>query len=157
ESLNRFANEAHVLARLEHAHVGRVYDVELAGAYPYIAMELVRGEALDQRLARAGPLRFGADCASAGQASSGLGGAPSQDTIHRDVKPANLMLDATREEPFVRVVDFGIALLSGAEVSSIEGAHQFGTAAFMSPEQVAGEALDARSDLYSLASVLFEL
>lgn len=159
EVLARFANEARVLARLDHPHVVRVHDVELAGKFPYIAMELVPGESLDQRIARAGPLPFDEVFEVAQQVLSVLEVAHAQNIIHRDLKPANLMLDASHERPFVRVVDFGIAQLLSAPGASLlaHDAQQPGTAEFMSPEQVSGEALDARSDLYSLACVLFEL
>ena len=155
EVLSRFANEARLMARLEHPHVVRVHHVELGGDSPFIAMELVQGESLDQRLARAGPLGFDEVFEVAQQVLSVLESAHAQSIIHRDLKPANLMLDAAHERPFTRVVDFGIAQLLTAQLAP--DGQQPGTAAYMSPEQVSGEALDARSDLYSLACVLFEL
>lgn len=159
ETVARFENEARVLARLEHPHVVRVHDVNVNAEHPFIAMELVQGESLDQHLARVGRLPFAQVADLADQILSVLEVAHAQNIIHRDLKPANLMLDSAHEAPFVRVVDFGIALLQ-TEADAIrltQQGQQLGTAAFMSPEQVSGEALDARSDLYSLACVLFEL
>ncbi len=159
EAVARFGNEARVLARIEHPNAVRVHDVNLEGDFAYIAMELVTGESLDQRITRAGPFPFDDVFEIAQQILSVLEVAHAQNIIHRDLKPANLMLDATHVKPFVRVVDFGIAQLlpPGGILRLSDDAQQLGTAAFMSPEQVSGEALDARSDLYSLACVLYEL
>lgn len=159
ETIARFENEARVLARIEHPHVVRVHDVNVQTEHPFIAMELVQGQSLDQKLARDGRFSFDDTADLADQISSVLEVAHAQNIVHRDLKPANLMLDAAHERPFVRVVDFGIALLqSQTEATRLTAAgQQLGTAAYMSPEQVSGEALDARSDLYSLACVLFEL
>lgn len=159
ETVARFENEARVLARLEHPHVVRVHDVDVTAERPFIAMELVQGESLDLKLAREGRLPFDEVADIAEQILSVLEVAHAQNIIHRDLKPANLMLDAAHARPFVRVVDFGIALLQSPTDATrlTQAGQQLGTAAFMSPEQVSGEALDARSDLYSLACVLFEL
>jgi serine/threonine-protein kinase len=157
EALERFRREAQVLARLEHPHAVRVYDF-VQGAEPYLVMEMVDGISLAERLERDGRLGFEEAAAIASQTLDVLEAAHAQGIIHRDLKPANLMLDASRPPPFVRVVDFGIALLQGPSNERLTQAGQVpGTAAYMSPEQVNGEALDARSDVYSLACVLFEL
>lgn len=159
ETVARFENEARLLARIEHPHVVRVHDVNVQTEHPFIAMELVQGESLDQKLARDGRLSFDDTADLADQILSVLEVTHAQNIVHRDLKPANLMLDAAHGKPFVRVVDFGIALLqSQTDATRLTAAgQQLGTAAYMSPEQVSGEALDARSDLYSLACVLFEL
>ena len=159
ETVARFENEARVLARIEHPHVVRVHDVNVQTEHPFIAMELVPGESLDLKLARDGRFSFDDTAELADQILSVLEVAHAQNIVHRDLKPANLMLDGAHDRPFVRVVDFGIALLqSQTDATRLTAAgQQLGTAAYMSPEQVSGEALDARSDLYSLACVLFEL
>ncbi len=159
EAIARFANEARVLAKLEHPHVVRVYDVDTAAPTPFIAMELVKGESLDQRLTRTGRLPFDEVHDVAKQVLAVLDAVHAQGIIHRDLKPANLMADATQPGLFVKVVDFGGAQLTprADELRLTGEGQQLGTALYMSPEQVSGERLDARSDLYSLACVLFEL
>ncbi len=159
EVIARFANEARVLAKLEHPHVVGVHELNVEAPRPYIAMELVQGESLDQYLAREGALAFDDVLEIARQVLTVLEVAHAQNIIHRDLKPANLMLDHSKSYPFVRVVDFGIAQLQlpTSQMRLTEEGQQLGTAAYMSPEQVSGERLDVRSDLYSLACVLFEL
>jgi serine/threonine-protein kinase len=160
EALARFRREALVLARLEHPHAVRLYDFIESGPRPFLVMELVEGQSLDAALRDWGPLPFEDVAQVAQQVLEVLEVAHAQGIVHRDLKPANVMLDATHAGVFVRVVDFGIALLqvgptAGARLT-VDGQVP-GTAAYMSPEQVNGEALDARSDLYSLACVLFAL
>lgn len=158
EALARFRQEAAVLARLEHAHAVQVYDFVSDRPEPFLVMELVEGESLAARLQREGPLPFEEVATVADQVLQLLECAHERGIIHRDLKPANVMQDATHPEVFVRVVDFGTALLQEQRTPRLtEEGHVTGTAAYMSPEQVNGEALDARSDLYALACVLFEL
>jgi eukaryotic-like serine/threonine-protein kinase len=159
ESLARFRQEAQVLAQLEHPHAVRIYDFVADASRPYLVMELVEGESLATHLEQHGPLPFESVAIIARQVLEVLEVAHTQGVVHRDLKPANLMLDASQPGVFVRVVDFGIALLQTAVPSArlTADGQAPGTAAYMSPEQVNGEPLDARSDLYALACVLFEL
>jgi eukaryotic-like serine/threonine-protein kinase len=157
DAMARFLREAQVLARLEHPHAVQVYDF-VQGAEPFIVMELVEGQTLEARLRTQGPLPFDEVKVIAGQVLDVLTAAHAQGIVHRDLKPANLMLDASRPPPFVRVLDFGIAALHGPLRPRLTGEGQVpGTAAYMAPEQINAEPLDARCDLYALGCVLFEL
>lgn len=162
EALQRFRREAVVLAKLEHPHAVRVYDFVETGPRPFLVMELVEGHSLDWVLRQRGPMSFEDVNEVARQVLEVLEVAHQQGIVHRDLKPANVMLDSTHPGVFARVVDFGIALLqpvgAGPSQARLTTDGQVpGTAAFMSPEQVNAEPLDARSDLYSLACVLFAL
>jgi predicted ATPase/predicted Ser/Thr protein kinase len=158
----RFIREAQFAATLNHPGIVTIYEVEEADGYHFIAMEFVEGETLRARVAR-GPLnleevvRIGADVAEALDAAHALG------LIHRDIKPANILL--TRSGG-AKVADFGLAkrievktVLTGhaATVSDLTTTGAVaGTVAYLSPEQTRGDALDPRSDLFSLGVVLYE-
>jgi non-specific serine/threonine protein kinase len=157
----RFIREAQFAATLNHPGIVTIYEVEEADGYHFIAMEFVEGETLRARVAR-GPLdleevvRIGADVAEALDAAHALG------LIHRDIKPANILLTRSGR---AKVADFGLAkrverktLTShAATVSALtETGVVAGTVAYMSPEQTRGDALDPRSDLFSLGVVLYE-
>lgn len=159
DALARFRREAQVLARLEHPHAVRVYDFVETGRQPFLVMEYVEGESLASRLAASGPLGFDDVCTVARQVLDVLEVAHAQGVVHRDLKPANLLLDAARGPGlYVRVVDFGVALLQEPTQARLTADGVVtGTAEYMSPEQVAAASLDGRSDLYALACVLFEL
>ena len=157
QGLARFRREARVLAALEHPHAVRVYDF-VDVPQPTLVMEFIEGETADARLEREGPLPLALVAQVADQVLSVLEVVHAQGIVHRDLKPANLMFDATQPAPFVRVLDFGIALQDGPTDTRLTQAGSTpGTAAYMSPEQASGEPLDARSDQYALACVLFEL
>ena len=158
EVLERFRREAKVLAKLEHPHAVRVFDF-LSEPQPTLVMEFIEGESADARLERVKRFPLALVAQVADQVLSVLEVAHALGIVHRDLKPANLMFDASRPDPFVRVVDFGIALLQSAATDErlTKAGNVPGTAAYMSPEQASGEPLDARSDQYALACVLFEL
>lgn len=160
DALERLRREAQALALLQHPHSVTVYELISDGPVKAIAMELVDGEGADHRIQRAGKRPFSEVAIVATQVLSVLEAAHALGIIHRDLKPANLMFDRTKSDPFVRVVDFGLAHLQSPSVPAprltAEGQAP-GTAEYMAPEQVRGEVADARSDLYSLACVLFEL
>ena len=158
EAVARFGREAKLLAKLDHPHAVRVYDF-LAGPPPTLVMEFIDGESADARLAREQRFPLELVATLADQVLAVLEVAHGLGIVHRDLKPANVMFDSSRPGPFVRVVDFGIALLRGGPSDprlTKEGTVS-GTPAYMSPEQASAEPVDDRSDQYALACVLFEL
>ncbi|MEO7219842.1 MAG: serine/threonine-protein kinase [Gemmatimonadaceae bacterium] len=150
----RFLREAHAVGALDHPNVCSVYEAgESEEGRLFLAMALYTGEPLKSRIAREGPLAVGDALAIARQVSAGLECAHSAGVTHRDLKPGNIMLtpDGT-----VKILDFGLAKLSdlGDTVSNVGG---LGTACYMSPEQVRGQTVDGRSDLWSLGVLLYEM
>ncbi|HEU0337286.1 MAG TPA: serine/threonine-protein kinase [Gaiellaceae bacterium] len=149
----RFTREAHTAARLSgEPHVVTIFDVGEAGGRPYIVMELVPGGSLADRL-RSAPVTPAESLLWLGQAAEALDAAHRLGVVHRDVKPANLLLDASGS---LRVTDFGIATAAGDDTLTLAGSI-LGTWGYMSPEQASGGRATAASDRYSLAAVAFEL
>jgi hypothetical protein len=149
----RFTREAHTAARLSgEPHVVTIYDVGDAGDRPYIVMELVPGGSLADRL-RAGPVPPAQALAWLAQAAEALDAAHRLGVVHRDVKPANLLVDHAGA---LRVTDFGIATAAGDDTLTLAGSI-LGTWGYMSPEQASGGRATAASDRYALAAVAFEL
>jgi serine/threonine protein kinase len=152
-SRRRFLREARLAARLSHPNVVRVYDAGEDEGRPYIVMECVEGETLAELLARRGRLRPDEAIGLALQACRGLEHAHAEGLIHRDVKPGNLLL---ARDGTLKIADFGIA--RAAEGTALTQAGTvLGTAAYLAPEQAAGEEVTAAADLYSLGAVLYEL
>ena len=165
--LARFNREARAVAALNHPNICTIHDVDSgeAGGVPYLTMELVEGETLHRRLQRGAlPIHEIVDIAIA--AADALDAAHAKGFIHRDIKPANMML--TPRGP--KILDFGLAkgaAPSGAAVSYevtrpidaplTDPGGTVGTFSYMSPEQLRGEEIDARSDLFSLGLVLYEM
>jgi hypothetical protein len=152
--VGRFRREAQSVAALNHPNVVQVYDQGRFedGRY-YIAMEHVPGGNLKDRIGRAGPLDPGEAARLASQIAEALQVAHERGIVHRDIKPQNVLLDATGE---AKVADFGIAL--AASTSSTSGTNLlFGTPSYMSPEQAMGERVGPQSDLYSLGGVIYEM
>jgi serine/threonine protein kinase/TPR repeat protein len=151
---DRFRGEATSLARLNHPNITTLYSLLPEGRNLYMVMELVRGETLDEVLKkRSGALGARESLAIIAQAADGLSYAHSMGVIHRDIKPANLMITSSG---LVKIMDFGIARVRGSQRLTRDGS-MVGTLAYMAPEQLRGEPGDERSDLYSLAIVLYEL
>jgi tRNA A-37 threonylcarbamoyl transferase component Bud32 len=150
-ALERIRNEVSIARQIAHPYVCRVYDIGEAEGQHFLCMEFIKGEELASVLKRFG--RLPSDKASdiARQICAGLAAAHKQGVIHRDLKPANVMIDG---EGNAKITDFGLAAvaeqLSADEIRS-------GTPAYMSPEQLAGEPLTTRSDIYSLGLVLYEI
>jgi TPR repeat protein/serine/threonine protein kinase len=152
--VDRFRGEATSLARLNHPNITTLYSLLPEGRNLYMVMELVRGQTLDELLKkRNGPLGARECLAIIAQAADGLAYAHSMGVIHRDIKPANLMIT---DGGLVKIMDFGIARVRGSQRLTRDGS-MVGTLAYMAPEQLRGEPGDERSDLYSLAIVLYEL
>src|SRR5262249_3040576 len=142
----RFLNEARAAAALTSDHVVTVYQVGQDNDVPFLAMQLLYGEPLDARLAREGVLPPGDALVIARQAAAGLAAAHEKGLVHRDVKPANIWLEADRpggEFPRVRILDLGLARGAGGPQLTTAGA-VVGTPHFMAPEQAGGLPVDAR-------------
>jgi hypothetical protein len=148
----RFTREAQAAAAVCHDHVVAVHGVSEADGLPYLVMQYVAGESLQERLDRAGPLPVEEAVRLGIQTASGLAAAHAQGLIHRDVKPANLLL----EDGLVRVkiTDFGLARTAD-DVGLTQAGVVAGTPEYMAPEQARGEQVDPRADLFSLGSVLY--
>src|SRR3984957_947922 len=176
-SHERFLREARAAATLNHPNICGIHDVGEQDGQPYLVMELLRGETVKQflthqKLSPAEVLTLGQ------QAASALAAAHARGIVHRDIKPANLfVVDSGRDRKQLKILDFGLAKKQGVEASpdsryfdtksdtaTVTGMMDLttpgstvGTAAYMSPEQAKGDPLDARTDLFSLGSVLFEM
>jgi len=159
-AVGRFEREMRVTAAIEHPHTVRVYDFGQIDGQPYLAMEYLAGRSLRQELDRTGALPAARVASIGVQVAKALGAAHRVGVVHRDLKPDNVMLvDGYGERDFVKVLDFGIARSldqAGAGFRTSAGAI-IGTPAYMSPEQASNVPLDARSDLYSLGVVLYEM
>ncbi len=151
--LERFRTEAVALARLNHPNIAGVYRFFRHADQYYMVMEFVAGETLDQLVARRGALPWEEAIRYAIAALSGLEHAHRAGVVHRDIKPANMMVAV---DGSLKLMDFGIARIL-EKMRLTRSGHLIGTLEYMSPEQVQGRDVDARSDLYSLAVVLFEL
>jgi serine/threonine-protein kinase len=149
--LARFLNEVRVALQVSHPNVCRVHDIGEVDGQHYISMEYVDGEDLASLLRRIG--RFPEDRAiqAARQLCAGLAAAHDKGILHRDLKPANIMIDGRGR---VKVTDFGLASLA-ADLHGAEARE--GTPAYMAPEQLAGQEVTQRSDIYALGLVLYEL
>ncbi|HKD37072.1 MAG TPA: protein kinase, partial [Pirellulales bacterium] len=150
----RFAREAQAAAAVMHPNVIAIHQVQSAGRLPFLVMPLVAGESLADRLARQGPLELKEILRIGMQAAAGLAAAHEQGLVHRDVKPANILLEKGVERAVL--TDFGLARAADDATLTRWGIVA-GTPQYMSPEQARGEALDGRSDLFSLGCVLYEI
>jgi hypothetical protein len=148
----RFTREARAQAAVTHEHVVTIHAVEAAGDRPYIVMQYVAGVSLQDRLDATGPLRLPEVLRIGAQAAGGLAAAHAQGLVHRDVKPANILLENGVER--VKLTDFGLARAAD-DASLTQSGVIAGTPQYMSPEQAEGKPVDARSDLFSLGSVLY--
>src|SRR5262249_44617275 len=158
ERVARFDREAKLLAALNHPHVAGIYGFEEARGIRFLVLELVSGETLAERLTR-GPLAIEEALAVCRQIAEGLEAAHEKGIIHRDLKPGNVKLTP---EGKVKVLDFGLAKVFGDDFSGSDLSRSptmtaqatlkgvvLGTAAYMSPEQARGKALDRRTDIWS--------
>ncbi|HEV3436813.1 MAG TPA: protein kinase, partial [Gemmata sp.] len=150
----RFAREAQAAAAVVHPHVLAIHQVQASGRLPFLVMPLVAGESLAERLATQGTLELKEILRIGMQAAAGLAAAHDQGLVHRDVKPANILLEKGVERAVL--TDFGLARAAD-DVSMTRWGIIAGTPQYMSPEQAKGEPLDGRSDLFSLGCVLYEM
>ncbi|HEY6931663.1 MAG TPA: protein kinase, partial [Thermoanaerobaculia bacterium] len=166
DRLARFRREAQVLAALNHPHVAAIYGLEESGGVEALVLELVEGETLADRLAQ-GPLPIDEALEIARQIAQALEAAHERGIVHRDLKPANVKLTP---EGRVKVLDFGLAKALSGDPSSpnvsasptltaqaTQAGVVIGTAAYMSPEQARGKAVDKRSDIWAFGVVLYEM
>jgi hypothetical protein len=167
ERIARFQREARALATLQHPNIASIYGFEEDGQNRFLVMELVEGQDLSERL-EAGALPFDESVALAMQLTDGLAAAHEQGIIHRDLKPANIKITPEGE---LKILDFGLARAYTGDPNSEEDVLNsptitaamtqagviLGTAAYMSPEQARGEAVDQRADLWAFGVILFEM
>ena len=165
ERRQRFEREARMLASLNHPGIAALYSFEESGGRHLLVMELVEGETLRERM-RAGGLSARATLDVGAQIARGLAAAHEKGIVHRDLKPENVILS---KDGRVKILDFGLAKLApqaraGEELTSAgtrslltEAGAVYGTVGYMSPEQVRGEPVDGRSDIFSFGTILYEL
>ena len=161
EYASRFLREAKAAGALSHPNIVTIYDVGEVDGYPYIAMELLDGEPLNEVISRTGRLTTEQVLTISQQLADALRYAHSLGVIHRDIKPSNIMLG--RDGVSIKILDFGIARVAPSD-GLIEAEHVktqigqvLGTPRYMSPEQAFGREIDGRSDLFSLGVVMYEM
>jgi non-specific serine/threonine protein kinase len=163
QSLERFQREARAASALNHPHICTVYAIEQWENQHFIAMELLEGQTLAQRIGRE-PIDAASLTDIAVQIADALESAHAKGIVHRDIKPANIFINARGQ---VKLLDFGLAKYSSADLNSpvtiqvqqdltLPGT-TMGTVAYMSPEQARGQLTDARTDLFSLGAVLYQM
>jgi serine/threonine protein kinase len=148
----RFEREADIAQRIEHPHVVPVLDSGEHDGIPYLAQRLIRGGSLDDRLEREGALDIDFSLRVCAQVASGLDALHAAGLFHRDVKPANILLD---EQDAAYITDFGLAKDSQGSLLTRPG-QTLGSLDYMAPEQIRGEGIGAASDVYALGCVMFE-
>ena len=164
ERLKRFELEAQAAAALNHPNIVSIFHVGQYEGSPYIVTELLHGETLRERL-RGGPIRLRESIDVGGDIARGLAAAHDAGIIHRDLKPENIFLT---KDGRVKILDFGLAKLNPAKSTTSDGptasfqpqtspGHVLGTVGYMSPEQVRGQPADARSDIFAVGVILYEM
>jgi predicted Ser/Thr protein kinase len=154
ETRRRFLREAEIGGGIEHPNITVIYDFGYEEETPYLVQEFLSGEDLDEKIARREPIPLTTKLDYLLQAAQGLGFAHEHGITHRDIKPSNLrILDDDR----VKIMDFGIAKLAKTETQLTQTGTTLGTPAYLSPEQLRGDVVDQRSDIYSYGVLAFEL
>lgn len=151
----RFLREAQATAAIEHDNIVTIHQVGEDGGVPFIAMQFLRGESLQTRLRREGPLEQREVVRIGREMVAGLVAAHARGLIHRDIKPDNIWLDGVSGR--VKILDFGLARLTGDDAGLTQSGTVVGTPRYMAPEQALGEPVDSRCDLFSLGCVLYHL
>ena len=153
----RFAEESRIAASIEHPNVVPIYAAGEEGGIPYIAMRYVSGSDLGKRLGREGRLEPAAAVALIAQVGNGLDAIHAAGLVHRDVKPANVLLAGTGGEDHAYITDFGVARNVATESGLTQTGRFVGTLDYVAPEQISGGSVDARADVYALGCLLFKL
>ena len=153
EYLRRFRNESRAINALSHPNIVKIYDVVLDAPNPYLVMEYVSGITLKEYIDRKKPLPGRTAANIAGLVLTALQCAHENGIVHRDVKPQNIMVTEKGE---VKVMDFGIARFAMSQSHTIDG-NAIGSVHYISPEQALGDAVDQRTDIYSVGVILFEM
>jgi WD40 repeat protein/serine/threonine protein kinase len=160
----RFLREAQTAAAIKHDHIVTIYQVGEDRSIPFLAMELLDGETLEDRLRREGRLPLSEVLRIGREAAEGLAAAHARGLVHRDIKPGNLWLEETPAAPGspsprhrVKILDFGLARAASDESQLTGSGVILGTPAYMAPEQARGEAVDHRCDLFSLGCILYRM
>ncbi len=167
DRLSRFQREAKMLASLNHPNIATIHGLEQSNGTSYLVMELVSGETLQERIRRDGPVPVEEALTIAKQIAEALEAAHEKGIIHRDLKPANVKVTP---EGKVKVLDFGLAKAFAEDTETSDPINSptlsqaatmhgviLGTAAYMSPEQARGKAVDKRTDIWAFGCVLYEL
>jgi serine/threonine-protein kinase len=158
-SRQRFEREARELAKLSHSNIVAISDCGIDGDTPFLVMELLEGESLEARL-RQGPLSIAVALGFALELLEGLAFMHGRGLVHRDIKPGNVFLERREQGgERLKILDFGLAKLvvQGADASVTRSGEVLGTPAYMAPEQATGEVTDARTDVYAVGLLLFEM
>lgn len=157
ETVQRFHREARVISMLSHPNIVRVFVYGETKGSPYMAMEFVEGTSLSQVL-RDGPISEKRVIAMGRQLCSAIGEAHDLGILHRDIKPENILLTNYRgRDDYVKVLDFGLAKITGSNSNLTQSGIVYGTPAYMSPEQAQALDLDPRSDIYSVGCTLYHM
>jgi WD40 repeat protein/serine/threonine protein kinase len=151
----RFVREAQAAAAVTHDHIVSIYQVGEERGLPFLAMPLLRGESLDDRLRKVGKLTVAEARRIGREIAEGLAAAHEHGLVHRDIKPANIFLEAGNDR--VKIVDFGLARGANQDARLTQTGTIMGTPAYMAPEQARGDGVDARSDLFSLGCILYRI
>jgi serine/threonine protein kinase len=151
--LARFKREISLNRKIKHPNVARLYDFGMSGNFPFITMEFVEGLDLAKRLSESGIFSPARAIAVLRQIALGASAAHEVGIVHRDLKPQNIMVD---DDGAVAILDFGMARGSSGPILTLTG-EAVGTPHYMSPEQARGKKTDARSDIYSIGVIAFEL
>ena len=153
EAKARFLKEAKISGRLQHPHIVTVFDVGEDGGMLYLAMELVQGGSFSQRLADPSGFAMRDRVRVVAEVADALAHAHERGVLHRDIKPANILLTPSLS---AKVTDFGIGKLLTGDTELTSTGQMVGSPAYMSPEQIKGDKLDARTDIFSLGVVLYQ-
>jgi len=154
EIKSRFFREAELAGNLHHRHITTIYDFGVENGIPYIVQEFLSGEDLDKKVKRAEPLPIARKVEILVAIADGLAYAHAAGIIHRDIKPANVRV---LEDGSVKIMDFGIAKSLQSESNLTQTGITLGTSAYLAPEQIRGEPVDRRTDIFSLGILAYEL
>jgi eukaryotic-like serine/threonine-protein kinase len=154
EIRKRFFREAEIAGNLQHRHVVTVFDLGVQDGVPYLVQEYLPGEDLSHKIKRHDPLSDFTKLSYLVQVAEGLEYAHAQGVVHRDIKPANIRI---LDDDSVKIMDFGIAKLASAETQLTHTGMAMGTAGYLPPEQIRGEKVDLRADIFSYGVMSYEL